>query len=85
MPEPGGLQVGFDAFLSIVSGFGLYVMNGMRQDHRELSSRQDELAKSLPDTYARRDDVRAALQSLEAVQASLHRIEGRLGTQGDSR
>ncbi len=77
MAEPGGLQWGLDALFSALMGLGGLVVTGIRSDHKDLAEKHDSLVNSLPQTYARRDDVKDGFNELKQ---SLRRIEDRLGT-----
>ena len=69
-----GVMDGAGALLLALGGF---ILTGLKSEQTEQRARYERLADSLPETYARRDDMRALADELKA---SLHRIEDRLGT-----
>ena len=69
-----GVMDGAGALLLALGGF---VLNGLKSEQTEQRVRHERLAVSLPETYARRDDVKALGDELKG---SLRRIEDRLGT-----
>lgn len=71
------LQLGFDVVVGLFSPIAMYVLKGLKDDTKAVSDKHDALAKAIPDTYARRDDVK---DGFTEVKSSLRRIEDHLGT-----
>jgi hypothetical protein len=66
----------FNAVLSFVAFLGGWVLKYM---HSELTALKEDL-KKLPDTYARKDDVK---DKFDLIQSSLARIENKLDHKKD--
>lgn len=66
----------FNAVLSLVAFLGGWVINYM---HSEVTALKDDL-KRLPDTYARKDDVK---DKFDMIQSTLSRIETKLDNKKD--
>lgn len=66
----------FNAVLSLVAFLGGWVINYM---HSEVTTLKDDL-KKLPDTYARKDDVK---DKFDMIQSTLTRIETKLDNKKD--
>lgn len=65
---------------AVIAAIGTWVLNSL---HIEIRETRDELAllvRELPETYARRDDLRELMSDLKA---SLIRIEGKLDGKAD--
>lgn len=77
MGSPFSIQGVLDILVALVGALGTFVLKNMRDDHKALERKHDDLALSLPGVYARRDDMKA---SLDEVKTMLRRIEDRLGT-----
>ncbi len=81
MESPVGSVLPFQGFIdgaaALVMALGGLILKGLKDEQTEQRERHNDLARTLPDTYARRDDLKAAV---EDVKISLRRIEDRLGT-----
>lgn len=67
---------GAQTWVDVVGGAAVaiigFIMNGIRADHRDLRKDHTELADSLPSTYARRDDVKAAFEDLKTAHREMN-------------
>lgn len=77
-------QVLFDIALGLAGAFGGWVLkmmydkiNGLDKDLFEQSKSFQSLVEKLPDTYARRDDVK---DKFDQLLAACVRIEGKIDT-----
>lgn len=66
----------FDAVLSLVAFLGGWILKYM---HSEVSDLKEDL-KRIPDTYARKDDVK---DKFDLIQSTLIRIETKLDNKKD--
>lgn len=65
MSGDSGVGLGLDAlFAGVLTIFG-WIVAAIRKDHRDLREDHDELTRRLPETYARRDDVKDALSDIK--------------------
>lgn len=60
-----------DGAFALLVGIGGWIVNGMRANQKDLFQRMD----TLPDTYARRDDMR---REHTRIAAQLNRMEDKL-------
>jgi hypothetical protein len=79
---PGGLsaQTLFDVIMALVSGLGGWVLGTMWQEIKAAREDHADLLKTLPETYARRDDV---AEALERINKGLERIFDKLDGKAD--
>ena len=76
MTEAGGqlsFQVLFDVAVSALGLVGAWVLSTIWGEIKQARSDHSELMRQLPETYARRDDVAAAI---ERVEGAIERVEG---------
>lgn len=69
--------------IGLCGAFGAYVLRSVSAEQKEMQDAHARLAERmdrLPDLYARRDDVKEAMQRIEVV---LRRIEDRLDDKAD--
>jgi predicted nucleic acid-binding Zn-ribbon protein len=77
------VQFLINLIVGLCGGFGAWVLRAVSAEQKELAAANKELAArldSLPNLYARRDDVREAMHRIEA---GLQRIEDRLDQKAD--
>jgi hypothetical protein len=70
------INILFNAVLSLVAFLGGWIIRYM---HSEVTALKDDL-KRLPDTYARKDDVK---DKFDMIQSTLTRIETKLDNKKD--
>lgn len=73
-------QSAFNLAAGLVGGLGAVVLASVRDELKKLRSDHDALLRSLPETYARRDDVR---DGFARIEAALARIEQSLAGKAD--
>lgn len=77
---PGGAVAGdsnavqwiLDLVAALVLMMGGGIVKAIRDDGQGLRKDHDELVRSLPETYARRDDVRDGFARIEKQQAEMN-------------
>lgn len=72
------LQWLLDATLGVVMLLGGFVLKSFRADHQALVKRHNDLEHSIPETYARRDDVKDGFAEMRAQHAEIARKLDRL-------
>lgn len=72
------VQYGLDAVVAVVLAIGGGIVQALRSDHRDLELAHETLANSLPNTYARRDDVKAAFEDLKVQHREMNQKLDRL-------
>lgn len=75
--EISGLQWVADGLGAIALLLGGATLKDVKDAQTRIEAKHDTLASSVPNTYARRDDLKTAVDD---VKTSLRRIEDRLGT-----
>lgn len=71
------LQGFVDGLIALILALGGFIVRNQQKAIDHQTDRHDALVKALPDTYARRDDVKDALLDMKAA---LIRIEARIGS-----
>lgn len=69
--DASGLQWVLDLLIGIVLTVGGGIVKAIRDDHRDLRADHENLAKALPETYARRDDVKEGFADLKRQHAEI--------------
>lgn len=64
-----------DGLVALVLALGGFILKNQQKAIDHQADRHDALVKALPDTYARRDDVKDAMARVEAM---LNRIEAKV-------
>jgi hypothetical protein len=62
----------FSGLQAVVLFLGGFVLKGFRDDHNALTARHEALALSLPETYARRDDMKEGFAELRRQQEQMN-------------
>ena len=65
------VQIGVDAVGALIFGVGAWALNVVRSDTKDLRSAVDALLHGLPETYARRDDVKDGMARVETKQNTI--------------
>jgi hypothetical protein len=77
-------QVLFDVAISALGLVGAWILSTIWTEIKQARSDHSELIAKLPETYARRDDVAAAIDRLEtAINQGLARIFDKLDAKAD--
>lgn len=69
--DGSALQWFVDLAVTLVLAIGGGVLKAIRDDHRDLRADHENLAKALPETYARRDDVKEGFADLKRQHAEI--------------
>jgi hypothetical protein len=69
-----------DGLGGIIMAVVSWVMKGVRDDHKDLADKHEALAAAIPETYARRDDMKDTMLRVEAM---FTRIEAKLDRKAD--
>lgn len=72
---PFGAQGFVDALVALALALGGFVLKGLRDEQTALTRKHDALVDTLPNVYARRDDVRADLDDIKTI---MRRIEDKI-------
>jgi hypothetical protein len=73
-------QVIIDVIFTLGGGLGGWILTTMWRELKDARRDHADLVDKLPDTYARRDDVKDGFRDINAV---LNRIEGKLDGKAD--